>query len=341
MRKTAAILLLTGLFLVASSAMQSAGAAKKAPKKVPDLQVQLQVWITQTTEQGLRDLGGNLRFTRQVRGKPNGGGQILQQFDITPFENGRFPVTVPAPDTNPAWSHPTLRPNPRNSEGGVGITYTLIDNHYGSIDGFFRAIEQKADGEIISKPELLVINGQKARIEAQTQVPYQKVTYNSKNATLQLSLDRKPVGAIVEVVPTIQSDGMVSMNFSQIKISQFEVSRSIRGIDMPIVSDRIQKGTVLVPNGDMLVIGGLSTREVRQNQNKVPLVGDIPLLGMPFRWRGSSAETIHLLMWVAPTVIDLIHLDDKARSALHFWHREGYKYSDKIDQEMKLLKENL
>jgi type II secretory pathway component GspD/PulD (secretin) len=143
----------------------------------PINQVQIQVWISETNETGLRDIGANLTYTRVARGKPTSGAveQIQAQTFINPW-NSTFNVTLPAPDmllfppqtTPPAWPIENLpkplRPDLSSSssgtqtQSGAGMVMSIIHSGFGTIDGVFRGIEQKSDGDLISKPELLVID---------------------------------------------------------------------------------------------------------------------------------------------------------------------------------------
>ncbi|MDP7639850.1 MAG: hypothetical protein QGG73_09080, partial [Candidatus Hydrogenedentes bacterium] len=133
-------------------------------------QVQLHVWISETTEQGLRALGANLSYKRFVDDVENPTDSV-QQIDTSVFEpsDSTFLVTLPAPD--PDLLAPPLRPDLNRDPGiqtqsGAGLNFTLIHDDHGTINGIFRSIEEKGDVDLISKPELLVIDGKRAEISA-------------------------------------------------------------------------------------------------------------------------------------------------------------------------------
>jgi hypothetical protein len=153
------------------------------PVLTPINQVQIQVWISETNEIGLRDIGANLTYTRVAHKKPTSGAveQIQTQTFINPL-NSTFNVTLPAPNTSlfppqttpPAWPIENL-PNPlrpdlsssssgTQTQSGAGLVMSIIQAGFGTIDGVFRGIEQKSDGDLISKPELLVIDNGIAEI---------------------------------------------------------------------------------------------------------------------------------------------------------------------------------
>jgi len=309
-------------------------------------QVQIQVWISETGEQGLRDLGANLFYTRFVRGREQSGSVQEITTSVQSFNKPEFDVVLPVPDQTlfPA----PLRPDPSGTladgiqaQQGIGLASTLIVDDKGTLDGVFRGLERKADLDLIAKPELLVINGQEAEIHAGSRVPFQSITYIQGRAQLRVAWE--PIGVYLKMTPVIL-DGptpSVQLNINTLAVSDVARIDNIRGVDLPVFSTRSQSGTVLVPNAETLVIGGLSTRVMRRTERRVPVVGSVPLVGIPFRGRRSEATTNHLLIFVKPTIVDLRQKDDSGMSALEFWRREKWKHQEKIDEEVRLLQEDI
>ena len=129
--------------------------APPAPQLVEAIrQVQIQVWISETTEDGLRDIGTNLDYTRFVRGNENSG--TVERIATRVFDPNSFQVTLPAADTNPYPDNVRLTPDYPASvaqgsalqgeaittQSGAGITFSIIDSGRGTIDGIIRGIEQ-------------------------------------------------------------------------------------------------------------------------------------------------------------------------------------------------------
>lgn len=313
------------------------------PEGPPDiLQVQMHVWISETNEQGLRDLGANLQFVRFVDGveQPTGSLQEVRTNVFDPL-NPSFSVTLPAPA--PSLFDPPLRPDlagtPADgiqSQGGAGLTFSLIDDDRGTIEGVFRSIEQKQDLDLISKPELLVINGSTAEINAGGEVPFQDLEFDNKGAP-QLNVAFKEIGVNMKVTPTIRSDNFVQLQLDQLDVSDVARIDNIRGVDLPVISKRSQTGVVLVPSGTVAAIGGLSSRIIRKSERRVPILGRIPLLGIPFRGRQSEVDNTHLLVWVAPTIVDLREMSDDAMSALQFWREGSWRFIREIEEEIEVL----
>jgi type II secretory pathway component GspD/PulD (secretin) len=335
------------------------GQAAPAPK-TPVKQVQIQVWISETNETGLRDLGANLQYTRSVRGVPQSGSvEQVQTYTYNPT-NSDYTVTLPSPDTSGFNAKSTsayttagynnmpsaLRTDASTSTAGVqtqsgaGMVMNVIKSGYGTIDGVFRGIEQKADGDLISKPELLVIDNGIAEIHVGEQTPYQNVTYNVLG-TGTTAVTWQDVGVNLKLQPLILSDNSIQINITQLSVSERVINRDIRGVDMPVFATRSQTGVVLVPNGQTLVIGGLSSKTVTQKEQRIPIVGSIPLLGMPFRGRKTQSSNSHLLIFVSPTEVDLRDMSEEAKSALNFWQDRRWENSERISKEINVMQDEL
>jgi len=320
--------------------------AKTATPPEEIRQVQIQVWISETGEQGLRDLGTNLTYTRFVRGSEQSGSVQQINTNVQSFQKPEFDVVLPVP--NQTLFPKPMRPDPSGTladgiqaQQGVGLSSTLIFDDYGTLDAVFRGLERKSDLDLIAKPELLVINGQEAEIHAGSRVPFQSIAYLQGRA--QLKVVWEPIGVYLKLTPVILDGATpsVQMNINTLAVSDVARIDNVRGVDLPVFSTRSQSGTVLVPNGETLVIGGLTTRVVRRTERRVPVVGNIPLVGIPFRGRRSDATTNHLLIFVKPTIVDLRQKDSENLSALEFWRRDQWKHQERIDEEIKLLQEDL
>ena len=312
-----------------------------APAEAPKTafrQVQMHVWISETTEQGLRNLGANLNYTRFVRGRQNPT-DALQQITTNVFDtvDSQFAVTLPRPDQS-LFDAP-LRPGPQ-TQSGAGLTFSIIDDDHGTIDGVFRSIEETGDADLISKPELLVIEGMTASINAGGEVPFQGIQFDNKGVGVPNVVWTK-VGVNVTVVPTIRPDNLIQLNLQELEVTERVRFDRSRGIDLPVISVRSQTGIVLVPNGQTLVIGGLSSRVVRKSERRVPILGRIPLLGIPFRSRRSDVSNTHLLIFVAPTIVDLRKMTPAATNALRFWQESGWNHVERIEQEVRSLEDEL
>lgn len=300
------------------------------------------MWISETTEQGLRDLGTNLRYTRFINGQEQNG--AVQQLNTNVYEpqNDFGRVTLPTPDKT--LFPTTLRPdNLTTTEGlqafsGFGLTAGLVRDNVGSLEAAFRGLERKSDLDLISKPEILVVNNGAAEIKAGGQVPYQDVKYNVYGVP-QLNVSWQDVGVNMKLKPTVLPNNLVQVAFEQLDVTDVTRIENLRGVDLPVFAKRSQTGTYLVPNGQTLVIGGLSSRVERRGEKRVPLLGRLPVVGVPFRGRSNESNITHLLVFVAPTVVDLRGMNDDTFNALNFWRRRGGDWSntERIEEEVQSL----
>lgn len=339
------------LLIVFAATQASAQEAKPPPphpllklEPVTDLrQVQMHVWISETSDQGLRNLGTNLNYKRIIDGEENSSNS-LQQIVTNVFDplDLDFGVTLPAPD--PTMFAPPLRPDQDESLGGIqtqsglGLNFSLIEDNSGTINGVFRALERSADVDLISKPELLVINGMEAEIHAGGKVPYQSIKDDGKG-NIQLNVAFRNVGVNMKITPTILSDDTVKLDINQLDVTDVARFERSSGVDLPVFSTRSQTGPVIVPEGQTLVIGGLSTRVTRMSERRVPIIGRIPLIGILFRGRESESINTNLMIFVAPTVVDLRAMSRKSLSALDFWREGSWKNRAEIEEEIVIMQD--
>jgi len=333
-------------------------------------QVQIQIWITQTDEDGLRELGTNLNYTRFVRGNEQSGSLErieTNTFDIfdTNLNDNRpqtFEVALPAPDASPFRDNVRLSPDSANvfapsgnnlvarpnrpgefnvnSYQGAGLSWSIIDADRGTLDGIFRGVETKTDSDLISKPEILVINEQTAEIQAGEEFPYQKVKY--ENGVPQLTVDWRPIGVNLRLKPTILSDeDLIEIDIENLEVIDRLRDTPVSGFSVPVFSTRSQNGSVLVPNGQTLVVGGLSSRVERATERRVPIIGRLPIVGIPFRGRKAEAFFSHLLIFVSPTVVDLRAMTPPMESAVNFWRNSEWKNSESFAEEVKILDDEI
>ncbi|MFP6580951.1 MAG: type II and III secretion system protein [Candidatus Hydrogenedentota bacterium] len=314
-------------------------AAAPAPRALVSIQqVQMHVWITETSEKGLTDIGANVNYTRFQ----DNTSDSLQQITSNVFDpnNPAFTVTLPAPDqTN--FLVP-LRPdqdgnisNGIQTQAGAGLNFTLIETNHGAYNGVIRALDQSTDVDLISKPELLVISGLEARIHAGGEVPFQTVKFEKGNP--QLNIEFKNVGVEMAIKPTVRPDGLVLLEITHLDVKDITRVDKVRGLDLPVISQRSQKGSVLVPNGQALVVGGLTSEISRTSERRVPILGKIPILGAMFRGRSSEFLSSNLMIFVAPTVVDLRTMTAESTNAMRFWQEGSWQNEGGIAEEIALM----
>jgi len=302
-------------------------------------QVQVRVQIVETNERGLRDIGANLNYTRFVDGVEQTGS--VEQITTNTFDPiGDFPrITLPVPD-----SRDVFRPDEDNNTAngvqtreGFGLTATVIESDRGTLDTVFRGLEEGLDTDVVSRPEILVIDTKPATINAGGEVPFQGVTYNKDTGVPKLNVEFKPIGVNMDMVPTIQPNDIIKLDITKLDVTDTVRIENIRGVDLPVFSTRSQTGVVYVPSGQTLVTGGLTSRLVRQNERRVPIIGKLPVVGFPFRSRQSESNLRTLLIFVTPTVVDLRNLSPDGKRAMEFWKGRNWSNEERIGAEMEAM----
>jgi type IV pilus assembly protein PilQ len=155
------------------------------------------------------------------------------------------------------------------------------------------ALEADGKGKIVSSPRVITSDQTKAVIEQGEEIPYQVAT--SSGAT---SIQFKKASLRLEVTPQITPEGSVIMNL--------DVSKDSRGTLTtagPAINTKHAQTQVLVENGGTVVIGGIFTQNDRTNVNKVPFLGDVPVLGHLFRNTTKISDKTELLIFITPKIV--------------------------------------
>jgi general secretion pathway protein D len=171
------------------------------------------------------------------------------------------------------------------------------------------ALARAGKTEILSRPSILARNNQQATITIGQQVPLiSGVTYdnfgNQRNA-----ITYQDVGIILQVTPFITSDGMVEMivapEVSSVSDStvSFASGTNDLGATAPIINVRSADTVVVVPDGQTVVIGGLMQTSKIKSERKVPILGDIPLIGLLFKHKVTDDEKKELLIFLTPRIV--------------------------------------
>ena len=156
------------------------------------------------------------------------------------------------------------------------------------------ALETDGKGKMISNPRVVTSNNVKAIIEQGTEIPYQQAT--SSGAT---SVSFRKANLKLEVTPQIAPNGEVVLDVDVTKDSVGAMTTQGYAINTKHV-----KTQVTIDNGGTLVIGGIYQEDNRKAVDKVPLLGDIPLLGNLFKTTTRSVNKNELLIFLTPHLLD-------------------------------------
>lgn len=164
------------------------------------------------------------------------------------------------------------------------------------------ALETDGIGKIISSPRVITANNVKAKIEDGTEVPY--ITAQTSSGATTYTVAFKPAKLSLEVTPQITPEGAVKMNLLVKKEEpDWTKAVSVNGFLNPPIKSSIVETNVVVENGGTVVIGGVFMTKTENTVDKVPLLGDIPVLGWLFKVKADKGERRELLVFITPRVI--------------------------------------
>lgn len=189
---------------------------------------------------------------------------------------------------------------------GVGIGAWKEVNGTAQIGAIMQALEKNSDVNILSTPHVLTSNHQEATITVADNVPFvsqSRVTeYDPATPTAIRTFDFKDVGIILKVRPHVSATDMVRMEIDATFSKLIEGSTGL-GSETPTTAKREAKTTISIASGATVVIGGLMRDDKEKVVKKVPLLGDLPLLGVLFRSTEQRVQKTNLLLFITPHVL--------------------------------------
>ena len=166
-----------------------------------------------------------------------------------------------------------------------------------------RALQSRGDANIRATPNLLTLDNEEAKIIIGQNVPFVTGQYTGVAGTAVSNpfqtIERKDVGTSLRVRPQVSEGGAVKMQIFQ-EVSAVVDSTLAAGL---ITNRRAIESNVIVDDGQIVVLGGLISDDISGTVSKVPILGDIPILGRLFRYDGRSHKKTNLLVFLRPIII--------------------------------------
>jgi type IV pilus assembly protein PilQ len=267
---------------------------------VASKQVLIEARLVEANDGFSRNLGAKLGFAdlRGFRGGDPGYGvggsnRVALGGNLT----GIGQVTGQTPDKGDGYTNTTMVNLPAAAIGGISpssLAFSLFssaDNRFLNLE--LSALEADGKGKIISSPRVVTEDKMVAVIEQGIELPYQVAS--SSGAT---SIEFKKANLRLEVIPQITPDGNVVLEVDVSKDSKGEETRAGFAINTQHV-----KTKVMVENGGTVVLGGIYQQTERSNVSKVPLLGDVPVLGYLFKTQGRESAKTELLVFITPKIV--------------------------------------
>jgi type IV pilus assembly protein PilQ len=177
------------------------------------------------------------------------------------------------------------------------LALTLLDSDY-LVDLELSAAQLEGRGEIISSPRLITANQREATIEQGVEIPYQESSASGATTT-----SFKKAVLSLKVTPQITPDNRVILDLTVAKDSVGQLVASATGGFVPSIDTREIVTQVLVNDGQTVVLGGILETERRDAETKVPLLGDVPVLGRLFKTTSKTDNKDELLIFVTPRIL--------------------------------------
>jgi len=237
---------------------------------------------------GASDLGGKLPNPNLTIG--GGTGQILPVSATTGLPNGGNLVNLPIGSILPGVV----------SAGTAGIAFGIVGSRL-NLNLALEALKSEGKTRTLARPEIVTVENNKATVSLGEEIPY--ATVSSAGTQIQF----KEAVLKLEVTPTVVREGDVN----RIKMSVL-VENNSRGatVDLgasggqpPAINKRKAETQVLIKEGERLVIGGVTNSESEEAVRRVPLFGDIPILGWLFKQRGDRNNSTELVVFITPSIL--------------------------------------
>jgi type II secretory pathway component GspD/PulD (secretin) len=162
-----------------------------------------------------------------------------------------------------------------------------------------KAIETDNRSRILANPRILAMDNNAAEVRTATDEPFNETSIDSVSGSTIQNVRFLQVGTVLRVTPQIKEDRTIEMKID-LDVSSLEEIRN----GIPVVKRNIASSDVTVKDNHVLMIGGLRSSRDMKVQEKIPILGDIPLLGLLFRSERTERQDTELILFLQPTLVD-------------------------------------
>ncbi|NWF73172.1 MAG: hypothetical protein HXY51_09075 [Nitrospirae bacterium] len=212
------------------------------------------------------------------------------------------------------------------ASGGVSVLNTI------NIRAFMHLLMSLTDTNILSTPQVLAADNQKAKIVVGENVPFPTGQAQGITGGTLVTIERKDVGVTLEITPQVLEDDLVRLEIKQ-ELTAVQPGPQTIGVGTssvpvgPTTTKRSMETTTIAKDMQTLVIGGLVRDNIVLVENKVPFFGDIPLLGWLFRSQSRQTNKFNLLVFLTPQIVrddtDVVELNARKGKDLNVLQRES------------------
>ncbi len=198
--------------------------------------------------------------------------------------------------------------------GDLGFGGLVLSAGSNSVNVLLRALAERHKLDVLSRPHIRTVNNREALIQIGQQVPVIDGVTLSPNGLANPVVRQDKAGIILRVIPRIAADGLIQINVQAEKsayqlvpgsgVPIFTDASNGNVIEAPVKDITTAQTTVTAMSGQTIVLGGMITRDESKVERKVPLLGDIPLLGRLFRYDYKQNNRKELLIFLTPSIVN-------------------------------------
>ena len=276
----------------------------------PRLQVLIEAVIAEVTEDQARQLSAQLLYA----GSDVGG--YISRFDdlLLSLVGAGLDGDV---DSTDAVNLAGAIPN-----GGVAGFGSFDGDDQEGFGALIQALKSDSETRILSTPSVVTLDNEEATLSVGNEVPFVTgSTTTTGNGTTNpfTTIEREEVGVMLRVVPQINEGSAVRLEIEQESSNLLATAQATFGTEDVITSIRTISTNVMVGNGEVLILGGLINESSLESDTRVPLLGDIPLLGHLFRSTSNEGDQSVLMIFIRPTILEN-SFDAQEATARQFEH---------------------
>jgi pilus assembly protein CpaC len=190
----------------------------------------------------------------------------------------------------------------RGSTDSDGVVELSLINSTSHLRGVIKALRETGDYKSLAEPTLLALDGEEASFLAGGEFPFP--TVQGANQSNAVSIEWREFGVRLNFTPTVTNFGNIRLDIApEVSSLDFSQGLSISGFEMPTILSRRAQTQVELREGQSLAIAGLMDRSMQESIRKIPILGDIPILGMLFKGKDQRQQLTELLVIVSPEIV--------------------------------------
>ena len=300
-------------------------------------QVLVEALIIEVSDQLARDLGVQLLYSGDGKNSP----AAVQRFgnpnpDLIAITGSQLSL-----EGNNSSNLTTTASNSLLGLEGMAAGIARIKNDGESFAAILNIITNDADSNVLSTPSIMTMDNEQASIIVGQEIPITTgETLSMNNSNPFRTVQRQEVGVKLTVTPQINEGNAVKLVINQ-EVSSVVGPITAAATDL-ITSKRQIQTTVLVEDGDTIVLGGLIDDDVQEIEKKIPILGDIPLVGRLFKSTSTSRSKRNLIVFMRPTIIrDTASVREVSNRKYNYFQaiQENLKNQGRITPDISIMQD--